>query len=152
MLNDPGAKRARLGDCLVMERRVSAVDAMLLGTVRLRAPNLPVTRYLVTHGFRPLAYASNRYLAATSLFWGFTWRRERSFRVRLSDGKLIGLAAFLIFLFQLCFVTAIDLTTASTVGPVLRTTRIFVGLTALVVGLERVWREPYRDTTGTIRA
>lgn len=113
------------------------VDAMLLATVLLWALNVTVTRYLLTHGFHPLAYASIRYLAATSLFWAFTWQRERSFRIRLSDGKLVGLAALLIFLNQLCFVTSIHLTTASTVGLVLGTTPIFVGVIALFVGLER---------------
>ena len=110
---------------------------MLLGTILLWALNVTVTRYLLTHGFRPLAYASIRYAAATSLFWGFTWQRERSFRIRLSDGKLVGLAALLIFLNQLCFVGSIHLTSASTVGLVLGTTPVFVGVIALLVGLER---------------
>ncbi len=110
---------------------------MLLGTVLLWALNFTVTRYLLTHGFEPLAYASTRYLAATTLFWGFTWHREHSFRIRLSDGKLVGLAALLIFLNQLCFVSAVNLTSASTVGLVLGTTPIFVGVIALIVGLER---------------
>ena len=110
---------------------------MLFGTVLLWALNVTVTRYLVTHGFHPLAYASIRYLAATTLFWGFTWQREHSFRIGLSDGKLVGLAALLIFLNQLCFVTAVHLTSASTVGLLLGTTPVFVGVFALVVGLER---------------
>jgi drug/metabolite transporter (DMT)-like permease len=118
-------------------RRVTAVDLMLFGTVLLWALNVTVTRYLVTHGFHPLAYASTRYLAATTLFWGFTWQREHSFRIGLSDGKLVGLAALLIFLNQLCFVTAVQLTSASTVGLLLGTTPVFVGVFALVVGLER---------------
>jgi drug/metabolite transporter (DMT)-like permease len=110
---------------------------MLLGTVLLWALNVTVTRYLVTHGFKPLAYASIRYLAATSLFWGFTWYRERSFRIRLSDTKLVALAALLIFLNQVCFVSSVHLTNASTVGLVLGTTPVFVGVLALAVGLER---------------
>ena len=110
---------------------------MLFGTVLLWALNVTVTRYLVTHGFHPLAYASIRYLAATSLFWGFTWQREHSFRIGLSDSKLVGLAALLIFLNQLCFVTAVHLTSASTVGLMLGTTPVFVGVIALLVGLER---------------
>ena len=44
-----------------MDRRVSAVDLMLLGTVLLWALNVTVTRYVLTHGFRPLAYATVRY-------------------------------------------------------------------------------------------
>jgi len=110
---------------------------MLLGTVLLWALNVTATRYLLTHGFRPLAYATIRYFAATSLFWAFTAQRERSFRIRLSDAKLVALAALLIFLNQLCFVSSIHLTTASTVGLVLGTTPVFVGLFALLARIER---------------
>src|SRR5438067_8724731 len=110
---------------------------MLLGTILLWALNVTATRYLVTHGFRPLAYATIRYFAATSLFWGFTWQRERSFRIRLSDGKLVALAAVQLFANQTCFVTSVHLTTASTVGLVLGTTPVFVGVFALLGGLER---------------
>jgi len=55
---------------------------MLLGTILLWALNVIVTRYVLTYGFRPLAYGTTRYFAATSLFWCFTWQRERSFRIQ----------------------------------------------------------------------
>src|SRR4051794_6827868 len=122
----------------MVERRVTAVDLMLLGTVLLWALNVTVTRYAVTHGFKPLTYATERYFAATALFWGFTWQRERSFRIAISDGKLVGLAALLIFLNQLCFVYSVHLTNASTVALVLGSTPVFVALFALAGGLERV--------------
>jgi drug/metabolite transporter (DMT)-like permease len=117
--------------------RISPVDMMLLGTILLWALNVTVTRYLLTHGFRPIAYASIRYFAATSLFWGFTWQRERSFRIRLSDAKLVALSGALLFVNQLFFVSALHLTTASTVGLVLGTTPVFVGAFALLAGIER---------------
>ena len=44
----------------------------------------------------------------------------------------------LIFLNQISFVSAVHLTSASTVGLVLGTTPIFVGIIATVVGLERL--------------
>jgi drug/metabolite transporter (DMT)-like permease len=116
---------------------VSPVDLMLLGTVLLWALNVTVTRYVLTHGFRPLAYGTTRYLAATSLFWCFTWQRERSFRIHPSDGTLVALAALLIFGNQLCFVYSIRLTTASTFGLVLGITPIFVAIIATLAGLER---------------
>jgi drug/metabolite transporter (DMT)-like permease len=112
---------------------------MLLGTILLWALNVTVTRYAVTHGFRPLSYATERYFAATALFWGFTWQRERTFRIRLSDAQLVGVAALLIFLNQLCFVYSARLTSASTVALMLGTTPVFA-LIALAVGLERVDR------------
>jgi drug/metabolite transporter (DMT)-like permease len=121
-------------------RRVSAVDLMLLGTVLLWALNITVSRYLLTHGFEPLAYATTRYFAATALFWAFTWTRERSFNVSLRDWRLIAIAAGLIFVNQLFFVFSIDLTTASTVSLILGTTPVFVGMIASVVGFEQPTR------------
>ena len=41
---------------------------MLLTTVVLWALNLTVTRYILTHGFEPLAYATVRYGAASAIF------------------------------------------------------------------------------------
>src|SRR5919202_1137310 len=119
-------------------RRVSPVDLMLLGTVLLWALNITVTRYVLTHGWRPLSYGTIRYFAATALFWCFTYWREESFRVRWRDVHLIGAAALLIFLNQLGFVYSVDLTSASTVALILGTTPIFVGLIAALVGLERM--------------
>ena len=110
---------------------------MLLGTVLLWALNITVTRYLVTHGWKPLAYATTRYFAATALFWAFTWSRERSFRVSMRDSRLIAAAALMIFLNQISFVYSVDLTTASTVALILGATPIFVGILASFVGFER---------------
>ncbi len=110
---------------------------MLLGTVVLWALNITVTRYLLTHGWKPLAYATSRYFAATALFWAFTWSRERTFRVSWRDSRLIALAAVLIFVNQLAFVYSIDLTNASTVALITGATPAFVGALASAVGLER---------------
>ena len=113
---------------------------MLLGTVVLWALNITVTRYLVTHDFKPLAYSTTRYFAATALFWAFTWSHERSFRVSLRDSRLISIAAGAIFLNQLGFVYSVKLTNASTVALVLGITPIFIGILASFVGLERPTR------------
>lgn len=119
-------------------RRVTRVDLMLLGTVMLWALNLVVTRYVLTHGWQPLAYGTIRYFAAIGLFWAFTYSRERSFRVRWSDSRLVALAALAIFLNQIGFVYSVKLTTASTVALILGTTPIFVGIMATAVGFERL--------------
>ena len=113
---------------------------MLFGTVLLWALNSTVTRYVVTHGFHPLAYATIRYFAATVLFWAFTFARERSFRIALRDMRLILLAAAFIFVNQLCFVYSVDKTSAATVTLFLGTTPIFIGVLASGVGLERMGR------------
>jgi len=120
--------------------RVRTVDLMLFGTVLLWALNSTVTRYVLTHAFHPLAYATIRYAAATALFWSFTWWRERSFRIARRDLRYIAIAAAMIFANQLCFVYSIDKTSAATVTLFLGTTPIFIGVVASVVGLERMGR------------
>ena len=111
---------------------------MLLGTILLWALNATVTRYVVTHGFQPLAYATIRYGCATILFWGFTYARERSFRIALRDMRLVVLAAGFIFVNQIFFVYAVDKTSAATVTLFLGMTPIFIGVLASVIGLERM--------------
>jgi drug/metabolite transporter (DMT)-like permease len=121
-------------------RRVSAVDLMLFGTVLLWALNSTVTRYVLTHGFQPLAYGTIRYFAATVLFWAFTYAREGSFRIALRDLRLVLLAAGVIFGNQLCFVYSVDKTSAATVTLFLGMTPIFIGVLASLIGLERMGR------------
>jgi drug/metabolite transporter (DMT)-like permease len=120
--------------------RVRTVDLMLLGTVLLWALNSTITRYVLTHGFQPLAYATIRYGAATILFWLFTWWREGSFRIARRDVRYVLIGAAAIFVNQICFVYSIDKTTAATVTLFLGTTPIFIGVVASVVGLERMGR------------
>ena len=113
---------------------------MLLGTVLLWALNSTVTRYVLTHGFRPLAYATIRYAAATALFWAFTFWREGSFRIARRDLRFIAIAGLAIYVNQLCFVYSVDKTSAATVTLFLGTTPIFIGIVASLVGLERLGR------------
>ena len=119
-------------------RRASVVDAMLFGTVLLWALNITVTKYMFEHGWKPLAYGTIRYFAATSLFVIFTYRRERSFRIERRDFWLVLVAAGMIFVNQVCFVFALHLTHASTVALILGSTPVFIGLIALTLGLERL--------------
>ncbi len=121
-----------------MRRRT--VDLLLLGTVLLWALNSTVTRYVLTHGFQPLAYATVRYAAATGLFWIFTYLREGSFRIARRDIRYVAIAAGMIFVNQLCFVYAIDKTSAATVTLILGMTPIFIGIVATAIGLERMGR------------
>jgi drug/metabolite transporter (DMT)-like permease len=119
-------------------RRASLVDAMLLGTVLLWALNITVTKYMFEHGWKPLAYGTIRYFVAIALFWIFTYYRERSFRIARKDLRLVLLAALMIFLNQLCFVYGLKLAHASTVGLLLGTTPIFIGLISLALRLEHL--------------
>ena len=111
---------------------------MLMGTVLLWALNITVTKYMFEHGWRPLAYGTIRYFVAITLFWIFTFSRERSFRIARRDVKLVLLAAALIFLNQLCFVYGVKLAHASTVALLLGTTPIFIGLISLALRLEHL--------------
>ena len=113
---------------------------MLLGTVLLWALNITVTKYVLQHGFQPLAYATIRYFAATTLFWAFTYARERSFRIERRDIGLVLVASFLIFVNQLGFVYGVDDSNASTVALILGTTPIFIGIIATLAKVERVQR------------
>jgi drug/metabolite transporter (DMT)-like permease len=112
---------------------------MLASTVVLWALNFTVTKYVLEHGFKPLAYSTTRYGAATIIFTWFTYGTERSFRVRRRDLALIVLAAGLgIWLNQLSYVYALTFSNASTIALILGATPIFTALIAFVIGLERL--------------
>lgn len=121
-------------------RRASPVDAMLLGSVLLWSVNITITRYVLTHGWHPLAYATIRYGAAIALFWIFTYQRERSFRIDRKDLGLVLFAALTLFINQLFFVYSLKLAHASTVALLLGATPIFIGGISVILGLERLQR------------
>jgi DME family drug/metabolite transporter len=113
---------------------------MLLTTVVLWALNLTVTRYILTHGFQPLAYATVRYGLAVAIFIGIALVAERTLKIARSDLPLAALAAVFIFLNQLAFVYALDRTSASTIALILGATPAFAAVIGLAVGLERLSR------------
>lgn len=122
-------------------RRPTAAELMLLATVSIWAFNFTVTRYVLTHGFEPLAYASIRYAAAALLFSGLTYGLEGSLAVRRSDLPLLVLAAALgIWLNQVSFVYALTFTTASTAALIMGSLPIFTAAISALVGLERLSR------------
>ena len=110
---------------------------MLLATVLLWALNLSVTRYILTHGFQPLPYATVRYGLAALIFVGLTLFAERTLRVERRHLPLLALAAVTLWLNQLSFVFALDITTASTIGLGLGAIPIFAALLGLALGTER---------------
>jgi drug/metabolite transporter (DMT)-like permease len=118
-------------------RRPTTVEVMLLTTILLWALNLSVTKYILTHGFQPLAYASVRYGFAGLIFVLLTLYVERTLRVERRHLPVLGLAIVLLWLNQLCFVFALQVTTASTVGLVLGAIPIFAAIFGLLLGTER---------------
>ena len=117
-------------------RRPSSVELMLLTTVLLWALNLSVTKYVLTHGFHPLPYAVVRYGLAAAVFVGLTLAAERTLRVERRYLPLVGLTFAALTLNQLCFVFALDRTTASTIGLLLGAIPVFAALLGLVLGTE----------------
>jgi drug/metabolite transporter (DMT)-like permease len=103
--------------------------------------NLVVTRYILTHGFHPLAYATVRYGAAAVIFVGIALVAERSLRVRRADLGLVVVAALCLWLNQLAFVYALQKTSASTIALILGATPIFAALIGITFGLERLSRK-----------
>jgi drug/metabolite transporter (DMT)-like permease len=122
-------------------KRFATADLMLLVTVCLWGFNVTVTKYVLTHGFQPLAYSVVRYGGAAILFAGLTYRLQGRLSVRRRDLPLLLLAAgFGIWLNQVAFMYAVKLTTATTVGLVLGTIPIFTALIARAFGIERLSR------------
>ena len=122
-----------------MRRRLGSTDAILLLTVVFWSLNITVTKYILTHGFQPLAYAAVRYTLATAIFVVLTVALERSLRIGGRPELVqVGLAAFVLFLNQVCFVYALKLTTAATVALILGTMPVFAALFGSVAGLERM--------------
>jgi drug/metabolite transporter (DMT)-like permease len=117
-------------------RRPSTVELMLLTIVLLWALNLTVTRYILTHGLAPLAYTTVRYGLAGAIFLALTLVTERTLRVERRHLPLLALAAALLYVNQLGFVFALDVTTASAIGLVLGAIPIFAALFGLAAGTE----------------
>ena len=113
------------------------MELMLLTTVLLWALNLSITKYILTHGFAPLPYASVRYGLAALIFVVLTLVAERTLRIERRHLPLVALAAVALWLNQLSFVFALDLTTASTIGLLLGAIPIFTAVFGLVLGTER---------------
>ena len=117
-------------------RRPLSTELMLLTTVVLWALNITVTRYILTHGFEPLACATVRYGCATLIFLDRVG--GASLQIRRSDLGLVVVAALCLWLNQLSFVFALEKTSASTIALILGATPIFAALIGLAFGLERL--------------
>ncbi|HLB18324.1 MAG TPA: DMT family transporter, partial [Gaiellaceae bacterium] len=118
-------------------RRPTA-DLMLLATVSLWALNFTVSKYILDHGFHPLAYSSIRYSCAALLFAGITFSWEGSLRIALRDLPITVFCTAVLFANQLSFVYALRFTTATTVALVFGTLPIFTALFARGSGVEHL--------------
>jgi drug/metabolite transporter (DMT)-like permease len=119
-------------------RRPTTVEAMLLTTIVLWALNLTVSKYILVHGFQPLAYGSVRYGLAALVFAALTVAVERSLRIAPRHLPLILAAAAVLYVNQIGFVYALRSTSASVLALILGATPIFAALAGLVLGTERL--------------
>jgi len=118
-------------------RRPATVELMLLTTIVLWALNLSVTKVILTHGLEPLSYATVRYGLAGIVFVCLTLAAEQTLRIERRHLPALALAAATLWLNQLSFVFALDVTTASTIGLLLGAVPIFAALLGLALGTER---------------
>ena len=119
-------------------RRPTTVELMLLATIVLWSLNLSVTKYILEHGLEPLSYATVRYALAGAIFVGLTLAVERSLRIERRHVVVLAFAAVTLWLNQLSFVFALDVTTASTIGLLLGAIPIFAALFGVALGRERL--------------
>ncbi len=121
-------------------RRPSSVELMLLTVILLWALNLSVTKYILEHGLEPLSYATARYALAAVIFVALALSAQRTLRIERRHASVLLVAALLLWLNQVCFVLALDATTASTIGLLIGTIPIFAALFGVVLGRERLGR------------
>ena len=120
-------------------RRPSPVDLMLIATIVIWAFNITVTKYVLTHGFQPLAYGAIRYGAAAILAVAVAVVLEGSLRVGgRRNLALVGAASVLLLINQVSFVYALKLGSATTVALILGMTPIFAAIISSLVGLEQL--------------
>lgn len=120
-------------------RRPELADLMLLGTVTLWGLNFTVTKYVLSHGFQPLAYGCLRFGAAAAILGGIAYGRERTLAVRRRDFIFLGVSALIgICLNQVTFVYGTKLTTATSVALMFGTLPVMAGLFAFALGIERL--------------
>jgi drug/metabolite transporter (DMT)-like permease len=113
---------------------------MLLTTVVLWALNLSITKYILEEGVAPLSYAFVRYALAGAIFVVLAILVERTLRIERRHLPVLAFAAVVLWVNQLCFVFALDMTTASTIGLILGAIPIFAALFGLALGRERLSR------------
>jgi drug/metabolite transporter (DMT)-like permease len=120
-------------------RRPEIADLMLLVTVLIWSLNFTVTKYILNHGFRPLAYGGLRFGTAAVMFAGLTYAKERSFAMRRRDlVYLAGAAVIGVTLNQVTFIYGTKLTTAATVALIFGMVPILTALFARAAGVEQL--------------
>jgi drug/metabolite transporter (DMT)-like permease len=118
---------------------LTIVDLMLAIIVVTFAFNIIAVKYIVSHGFAPVGFASSRFVLAGILFAFATRVMEGKWLIRRGDpwGRL-ALAAGLFIVNQVGVVYALVYGNASTAALILGAGPIFTALFASLVGAERI--------------
>lgn len=132
--------RARRRDRVGRVRRPTTIELMLLGAIALWALNLSVTRYVLTHGFEPLSFATVRYGLAMTVFAAIGLAAERSLRMGRRDLALALAAALVLYVNQIAFVYALRTTSASVIALILASAPIVAAVVGFVLGSETLHR------------
>ncbi len=111
---------------------------MLLVAIGLWSVNLSVTRWILTHGFQPLAYSSVRYGLAVVAFAAIGLYAERSLRLPRRDLAIAATAGLVLYVNQIGFVYALRGTSASVIALILAATPFFAAGIGIAIGRERV--------------
>lgn len=111
---------------------------MLLGTIVLWALNLTVTRYILTHGFQPMAYTTVRYGIAALIFVALALVLEGTLGIASRHVVLVLVAGVTLYVNQIGFVYAVKTTSASLVALILAAVPIFAALIGLVLKTEHL--------------
>jgi drug/metabolite transporter (DMT)-like permease len=120
----------------VAVRALSPTEITLLTAIVLWALNFTMTRYVLTHGFQPLAYVTVRYGLAAAIFLGLSLWWERSLRIAGRDRLLVLAAIATLSLNQLAFVYSLKTTPASLIALVNASTPAFVAVIGLLLRIE----------------
>ena len=118
--------------------RLRTADLMLVSTVALWAANFTVSKWILRNGFHPVAYSSVRYAAAAVIFAAITLSWEGSLRIARGEILLVAGGTTVLFLNQLCFIYALEFTTATTVALLFGTLPIFTAILARGSGVEEL--------------
>ena len=121
-------------------RKPTTVEVMLLTTVFLWALNLSITKYLLEEGVAPLSYSFVRYGLAGAIFVALALLAERTLRVDRRHLPILAFTIVILCVNQLCFVFALDRTTAATIGLILGSIPIFAALFGVALGREQLSR------------
>ncbi len=122
----------------VDEAKIGKTDLLMVLTILLWAVNLSVIkiglREFTVHGFNAVRLGLGAVIYVAIL----AWRGRKSLPPKGDGWKTLVLGLFGITIYQVFFIRAISLTSASTTSIIMATTPVFIALLSSAVGQERI--------------